>query len=275
MTFDSFAENYFDSLSSNKITEAMKYAFIGGKHFRPELIFSIVKGFRISESEAYDASLALEMIHTYSLIHDDLPCMDDDDYRRGKPSVHVAYGEDIAVLTGDALLTEAFNVISKSSYSNELKNKIVSVLATQAGINGMVYGQLLDLMHENDDKIDQMTLDLIQDYKTGALFKAALFIGMYISGDDKNIEFYDKLAISIGRIFQIQDDLFDIIKSREELGKSQSDLANHKATIFSLYTIDEIQDRLKKEFDKIYAFVNGQSFDTSYLINVLKRMETR
>lgn len=273
MSFDSHIQGYFDSLLNNKIKEAMEYSTTGGKHFRPELIFSIVKGFDFDEEYAYDAALALEMIHSYSLIHDDLPCMDNDDFRRGKPSCHKAFGEDIAVLAGDALLTEAFNVISRSKYNDNLKLNIIKTLANFSGINGMIYGQLLDI--RADKNISEEKLNEIQDYKTGALFKAALYIGMYICNDEKNIAFYDKLAIQIGRLFQIQDDLFDVIKSEKETGKTNSDIKNHKFTTLSLYSVEEIENRLNNAFEETYAFISKRKFNTSYLLDILKRMETR
>ncbi len=273
MSFDSHIQGYFDSLLNNKIKEAMEYSTIGGKHFRPELIFSIVKGFDIDEEYAYDAALALEMIHSYSLIHDDLPCMDNDDFRRGKPSCHKAYGEDIAVLAGDALLTEAFNVISRSKYNDKLKLNIIKTLANFSGINGMIYGQLLDI--RADKNISEEKLNEIQDYKTGALFKAALYLGMYICNDEKNIAFYDKLGIQIGRLFQIQDDLFDVIKSEQETGKTNSDIKNHKFTTLSLYSVEEIENRLHNAFEETYAFISKQKFNTIYLLDILKRMEAR
>ena len=275
MNFDNYLENYFLRFPQSKIADAMLYAAKGGKHFRPELIFAVVKGFGIDEALAYDAALALEMVHSYSLIHDDLPCMDNDDYRRGKLTVHKAFGEDIAILTGDALLTHAFGVIADSSYSLEVKNKLVSELANLAGLNGMIYGQLLDISYDQEDHIDAATLDKIQDYKTGALFKMALYSGMYIASDLNNQAFYDALALKIGRIFQIQDDLFDIIKSQEETGKSASDVKNNKATSTTLYSIEEVEKQLASMFNDTYRLLDTASFNTEYLRLIIKRMEER
>lgn len=275
MTFDLYMNDYLNGFDNNQIVEAMRYSLLDGKHFRPNLIFALVKAFNIEESQAYPAALALEMVHTYSLIHDDLPCMDDDDYRRGKPSSHIAFGEAIATLTGDSLLTHAFGVIADSDYSNDIKVKMISYLSSLAGLKGMIYGQLLDLENEDLD-VDQTTLDLIQDYKTGALFKTALYFGMLIGNDEANIDFYSELAIKIGRLFQIQDDLFEVIKSEKELGKSQSDLKNHKATTLTLHSVDEIRRYLTMEFNLVYDLINRRSdIDNRYLLDIIRRMETR
>ena len=152
MNFDEYLQAYINGLGDNRLIKAMLYATSGGKHFRPELLFAVVKGFGISEDRAYPAAAALEMLHSYSLIHDDLPCMDNDDYRRGKLTVHKAFGEDIAVLCGDALLTHVFGVLANAPYSPDKCLKMISYLASLGGLNGMIYGQLLDIsVHDYDD----------------------------------------------------------------------------------------------------------------------------
>lgn len=276
--FEQFMHTYFENFKDTKIREAMEYSLFGdGKRFRPNLIFAIVKGFGLDEARAYYAGLGLEMIHTYSLIHDDLPCMDDDDFRRGRPSNHIKFGEDIATLSGDALLTASFKVICDDpNLTAEQKIKIISLYSENAGVNGMIHGQLLDLESENSESISAAQLDDIQDYKTGCLFKNALMAGMYIVNDEANIEFYEKMAKHIGRIFQIQDDLFDIIKTQEETGKpANSDLKNNKATALSIYSVDQIKERLEKEFNDVYALIDCQSFNTEAIRNIIDVMKNR
>lgn len=275
MSFETYLTEYFQTFNDNQIKDAMLYAIAGGKHFRPNLLFAVVEGFKIDKAYAYPAALALEMIHSYSLIHDDLPCMDNDDFRRGKPSVHKAFGENIAVLTGDSLLTHAFGVIADSDYPSDLKVKMLSKLSSLAGLNGMIYGQLLDISNQDDSKADESTLNHIQDYKTGALFKAALYMGMEIADDSKNTDFYTQLALNIGRLFQIQDDLFEVTKDQESTGKSLSDSKNHKLTSLSLYSIDDIQHKLDVLFDDTYALLDNRHFDTSYLSKIIKRIQER
>ena len=190
--FEKHIDSYLHSLRPCIITEAMKYALEGGKRFRPNIIFSILKGFNIDEEVGYDAALALELIQTYSLIHDDLPAMDNDDFRRGKPSLHKAYREDIAILTGDQLLTDAFRVISQANYSSDTKVNIINALSRYAGFDGMIYGQLLDVTN-NESSINKELLEEIQDNKTGGLFKIACLIPMYIKGINKE-DYYLKLG---------------------------------------------------------------------------------
>ena len=275
MNFDEYLQAYINGLGDNRLIKAMLYATSGGKHFRPELLFAVVKGFGISEDKAYPAAAALEMLHSYSLIHDDLPCMDNDDYRRGKLTVHKAFGEDIAVLCGDALLTHAFGVLANAPYSPDKCLKMISYLASLGGLNGMIYGQLLDISVHDYDDLSPKELDEIQDYKTGALFKASLYFGMILADDFEHQDFYDDLALVLGRIFQTQDDLFDIKKTFAETGKSASDIKNHKATSISIKSIEEVEEELKRLFAKAYALLKRGSFDTTYLEEIVRRMENR
>ncbi|MDY6062531.1 MAG: polyprenyl synthetase family protein [Erysipelotrichaceae bacterium] len=274
--FEYYLSNRLSSITDSKIKEAIFYALKNGKRFRPELIFSIVKGFYHQEMIAYPYALALEMIHSYSLIHDDLPCMDNDDYRRGRLAVHKQFDEAIAILTGDALLTNAFVVAANAVDDEHTKLAIIKELSHYAGVEGMIYGQLLDIENENKTDIELETLQKINDYKTGALFKCALFIGMHICKDEKNYQFYDRLGALIGRIFQIQDDLFDKTKSLAEMGKlGNSDEKNNKKTIVDILGIDETKKILKNEFYNVYKLLNDQAFDTTYLRTIIEKMENR
>ncbi|MBQ5804155.1 MAG: polyprenyl synthetase family protein, partial [Erysipelotrichaceae bacterium] len=170
-SFEQYIDIYLKKQRKCLISDAMSYAMEGGKRFRPRIIFAILEGFGIAETKGYDAALALEMIQTYSLIHDDLPAMDNDDMRRGKPSLHKAFREDIAILTGDQLLNDAFRVIGESEeYDSNTKVSLITALSKYAGHDGMIYGQLLDVTAD-DKTIDKELLDEIQDNKTGGLFK--------------------------------------------------------------------------------------------------------
>lgn len=275
--FEEFIINYFQNIKDSEVKEAMLYALLGGKRFRPSLTFAILKGFNLNPELAYHSALALEMIHTYSLIHDDLPCMDDDDYRRGKLAVHKAFKENIAVLAGDGLLTESFRVIIKDRNLNDSKKvKIINHISSMAGEEGMIYGQFLDLKNENNPNITKEIINEIDDYKTGCLFKCALLIAMVICDDEDNIDFYETLGLKIGRIFQVQDDLFDIIKTQEETGKpTNSDLKNNKVTALSINTIDEIKHELEAEFNSVYELLDKQKFNTEYLKDIIIKIEKR
>lgn len=272
--FELYIENYLNNQRDCLITDAMKYALEGGKRFRPRVIFSILKGMNIDETIGYDAALALELIQTYSLIHDDLPAMDNDDFRRGKPSLHKAFKEDIAILTGDQLLTNAFRVISESKvYNSDTKVNIINALSKYAGIDGMIYGQLLDVS-SNPDNINPDLLFEIQDNKTGGLFKIACLIPMYINNED-NEDYYVKLGSLIGQIFQNQDDLFDLIKSKEEMGKDLSDLDNNKATALTLYSLEELKNIIDEEFKYLDEYLNNSSFNPVFLKELLIKLKER
>ena len=272
--FEIYIQKYFESIRNCEIKNAMIYAMDGGKRFRPRIIFALLKGMGIDESVGYDAALALEFIQTYSLIHDDLPAMDNDDMRRGKPSLHKAFKEDIAILTGDQLLTDSFSIIAGSkSYNAEQKVKMIYTLSKYAGLDGMIYGQLLDVTSDSD-MIDEEKLNEIQDNKTGGLFKIACLMAGYIF-NDQNEDFYLELGSKIGHIFQNQDDLFDLIKSEEELGKTHSDIKNNKGTALSLYSIDELSKIIENEFNDLYLFMKNASFDTKEILMLLEKLKER
>ncbi|MBQ6335204.1 MAG: polyprenyl synthetase family protein [Erysipelotrichaceae bacterium] len=272
--FEKHIASYLEAQRPCLISEAMAYAMEGGKRFRPRIIFAICKGFGLDEAIAYDAAMALELIQTYSLIHDDLPAMDNDDMRRGKPSLHKAFREDIAILTGDELLTNAFRVIAESpSYDAQTKVSIIAALSKYAGIDGMIYGQLLDVTSDNDS-IDEDKLIEIQDNKTGGLFKIACLIPMYIARIDRE-EYYIKLGSLIGHIFQNQDDLFDLIKSEAEMGKNLSDAKNNKGTALSVYSPEQLKDLIALEFNELDEYLATADFDTIYLSQLLSILKER
>lgn len=272
--FEDYINEYFNSVRDCKIKDAMIYAMEGGKRFRPRIIFSILKGMNMEETKGYDAGLALEMIQTYSLIHDDLPAMDNDDMRRGKPSLHKAFREDIAILAGDELLNDAYGVLADSDvYDDYTKAKLISCLSKYAGLSGMVYGQLLDVTSNSSD-IDVKKLIEIQDNKTGGLFKISCLMAMYISGLEDE-EYFTNLGSKIGQIFQNQDDLFDLIKSEEELGKNHSDIKNDKGTALSLYSKEEIESIIDNQFKDLDAYLLNAKFDTTYLKELINKLRTR
>ena len=272
--FEDYINEYFNSVRDCKIKDAMIYAMEDGKRFRPRILFSILKGMNIEETKGYDAGLALEMIQTYSLIHDDLPAMDNDDMRRGKPSLHKAFGEDIAILAGDELLNDAYGVLADSDvYDDYTKAKLISCLSKYAGLSGMVYGQLLDVTSNSSD-IDVKKLIEIQDNKTGGLFKISCLMAMYISGLEDE-EYFTNLGSKIGQIFQNQDDLFDQIKSEEELGKNHSDIKNDKGTALSLYSKEELESIIDNQFKDLDAYLLNAKFDTTYLKELINKLRTR
>ena len=205
-------ELFSESSDYKLIVEAMRYSALGGKRLRGILTLEFAKMFGCNFDESMPYAIAVECIQAYSLIHDDLPCMDDDDMRRGKPSCHIAFGEANALLAGDALLTHAFNVISKSESAKkhpERAIKAIKTLSGYAGFCGMVGGQVLDL-EAAEKEVDGKTLWLIHKLKTVALIKSAVLMGCYAAGTDENsCRFAEKYAENFGFAFQIIDDILD------------------------------------------------------------------
>lgn len=227
------------------IYDACKYSLLlGGKRLRPYLLNKFYNLCSNTDEGSFLFEAAIECIHTYSLIHDDLPCMDNDDMRRGKPSLHKAFGEANALLAGDALLTEAFLLASSTeNIDSENVLKAIRVLSSCAGINGMIGGQTVDLMYEKKTA-DEDILRLICNLKTGALIKAACSIGCILAGaDNKKISAAEKYAQNIGLAFQIVDDILDETSTEEKLGKPiHSDRENGKSTFVTLFGIEKCMD---------------------------------
>lgn len=245
---------------------SMSYSVeLGGKRVRPVLCLMFCEACGGEIRRAVPLACAVEFIHTYSLIHDDLPCMDNDDFRRGKPSNHKVFGEANAVLAGDALLTEAFSLISEGFenglYSAETAVKAVSALSEFAGPLGMVGGQYIDLSGEGQ-AFDKEKLELMDKLKTGALISASCVLGCLCAGaDEQKIKAAEKYAEDIGLAFQIIDDILDVTGSFEKLGKQTgSDTENDKSTYVSLLGIEkcrELVSRLTEDAKKqIEVFEN-------------------
>ena len=249
------------------VLEAMEYSLTaGGKRLRPMLMLEF---YRMCGGEALDKMLKLacsvELIHTYSLIHDDLPCMDDDDYRRGKPSCHKAFPENIALLAGDALNTLAFEVISEcameGSISADKAVMLISVLSKAIGTDGMIGGQVIDLQTENEE-ISIETLNTLQSCKTGALIEAACVMGVIAAGRLDLIPAAADYAQAMGRAFQIVDDILDVTGTFEELGKPiGSDSEQHKNTYVSLLGLERSKQVASQL--TVQALAHIKKFDNS------------
>ncbi|MBQ2765873.1 MAG: polyprenyl synthetase family protein [Clostridia bacterium] len=235
------------------IYNAVRYSLLGGgKRLRPFLVlqFALLAASESGEDgqRAFEAALpyacALEMIHTYSLIHDDLPCMDNDDLRRGKPTSHIKFGEANALLAGDALLTRSFGVAASNQLVDAVTNcRAVALLSECAGIGGMIGGQVLDLIGESE-KFDMETLERLQSLKTGELIRCAALLGCYAGGASASLcEAAQRYALSVGRAFQVVDDILDAIGDEALLGKPiGSDKESGKTTFLSFMSIDEARE---------------------------------
>lgn len=264
----------YDSEPQKMLFEAMRYSLLaGGKRLRPIFVFDFCRMCGGDWKRAVEFAAAVEMIHTYSLIHDDLPCMDNDDFRRGAPTNHKVYGEAIAVLAGDALLTAAFHTLTKSTCNDAAKAQAVSVLAECAGEIGMVGGQVLDIQSEERLCTEQEVLD-IQSRKTGALIRAACVLGVIAgNGSAEQLRAAADFANHLGLAFQIRDDLLDVIGNAEELGKATG-MDAAKNTFVRLYGLDQC-DLLVKEYTN-KALEALQLFnDTEYMRDLALSLTTR
>ncbi|MWN06356.1 (2E,6E)-farnesyl diphosphate synthase [Gilliamella sp. Pas-s95] len=239
---DSFLTACISQIEASTLQQAMSYSLLaGGKRIRPILVYLTGQMFNCPLSKLDEAAAAIECIHTYSLIHDDLPAMDNDDLRRGKPTCHIQFGEDQAILAGDALQTLAFSLLAKSELIDaNTKINMINELAHASGVAGMCLGQSLDLQATHQ-QIDLEHLQKIHCYKTGALIKAAVRMGAFAYGEMTKPYrlMLDQYAEAIGLAFQIQDDILDIIGEQSIMGKPKgSDLIHEKSTYPALVGLD-------------------------------------
>lgn len=238
------------------IYDAMRYSlFAGGKRLRPMLMMETAKMCGADWETVKPFACALEMIHTYSLIHDDLPAMDDDNLRRGLPTNHIKFGEDVAILAGDALLNKAFEVAASGNYNNPAQAiKAISVLAESSGTEGMVGGQIVDLASEGKE-IELSALQYIHLLKTGAIIRSACVIGGIMSGaDEKHIEAIDTFARNLGVAFQIRDDILDVVGNEAELGKPiGSDAEMDKNTYVTIVGLEKAKELVSEYSEKAKA----------------------
>ncbi len=237
---------------SGKVVEAMRYSLsAGGKRVRPILMMAACEAVGGNFNSIMPAACAMECVHTYSLIHDDLPAMDDDDLRRGKPTCHKVFGEAVAILAGDGLLTYAFELMTRpemlSQVDGGLVNRAIHVFARAAGVSGMVGGQTADVLFEGKP-IDAQTLDYIHRHKTGALIRASVEMGALLGGGGpQQVERLSRYGTALGLAFQVVDDLLDVVGDEEKLGKPVgSDERNRKATYPALFGLEETQKRAEE-----------------------------
>ncbi|NNE09097.1 MAG: polyprenyl synthetase family protein [Gemmatimonadetes bacterium] len=238
------------SRAENRVVEAMRYSLTaGGKRIRPILLLLAHEAAGGRSEAAAQAAAALEMIHTYSLIHDDLPCMDDDDLRRGRPTCHVAFGEATALLAGDALLTHAFGLLAEASgIEPTVRCPMIATHAGAIGYEGMIGGQMLDLDAEKKNGLSILELQTIHERKTGAFLEAAPALGAMAAGaSDETTAAFREYGRKIGLAFQIADDLLDVTGTAEEAGKRVGkDAARGKATYPGLLGIDRSRSRARE-----------------------------
>lgn len=260
------------------IFEAMRYSlFAGGKRLRPILLMAAADSVGGKGSDYLNVACGLEMIHTYSLIHDDLPAMDDDDYRRGKLTSHKVFGEGMAILAGDGLLTKAFTImLAQPVVSGDVLIKVIREISSAAGAKGMIGGQVIDLSSEGEI-IDINTLNYMHQAKTGALFKAAVRAGAQLAGGKEwQVTSLTEYAEQFGLAFQITDDILDVTGTQEKIGKPVgSDIKNHKATYVTLYSLDEAKNMAYQAVNNALEALSQFGAEADILREMVRSLLTR
>lgn len=269
-TLNTLLKNELDERLPSTVVEAMGYSLLSdGKRVRPLLLLNLLKDYGIEDIKGYYAAAAIECIHTYSLVHDDLPALDNDDFRRFKPTNHKVYGEDMAILAGDGLLTMAFSLLAKG----QLDYRFTEILSRNAGVKGMILGQEIDI------KDDITSLDELREsyeLKTGALFSSSLEMASLIAKDDKNQANVSEIAKLLGIAFQFQDDLLEIEKTQEEIGKSsQSDTDRDIKTITSFLSLEDSKTLIDDIFADIDQRIDALNLKDNNLKNYISNLRNR
>lgn len=251
--FNAQTASVLSEVSESNVKVAMRYALeTGGKRLRPCLVFAM-SNMSFHDNSVLQIAFALEMIHTYSLVHDDLPAMDNDDYRRGQLTTHKRFNEATAILAGDALLTHAFHIVSKLKLKSEDVVSAVRILSDASGANGMILGQILDIQNDASQANQMDDLYNLYAFKTGCLFSAALRLGNLLNSEREDELRLDQIGKKLGIVFQIQDDYLERTSSFEVIGKSNhSDLNNHKNTVVEFLGIEATRVKIKE----LYAELN-------------------
>jgi geranylgeranyl diphosphate synthase, type II len=260
------------------LRKALKYCLLnGGKRFRPVLCLLTAASLGKTYECALPAACAIEFIHTYSLIHDDLPCIDNDDFRRGVPTCHKVFGEDIAILTGDALFSEAFNIIIRYQDSSaETRLEILKIISDAAGASGMVAGQIIDVYYTGK-KISKSMLGYMHSNKTGKLITASVRCGAVIAGTDEvTLEKLSSFAENLGLAFQITDDILDLEGSGAQTGKTAGkDQVQKKNTFPSIYGLEKSRVIAEEKINKAVEIISSLNIEKELLINIARFLVER
>ena len=259
------------------LADSMRYSLLaGGKRIRPMLVLEFCRICGGDMDAALPVACAVEMLHTYSLIHDDLPCMDNDDLRRGRPTNHVVYGECTATLAGDCLQAEAFGTILRSGLPAKARADCAEILAGAAGLDGICGGQYLDMIWEGQD-LDEEKLSEIDHRKTGSLLVAACQMGVAAAGGDESaMDAAGRFAAAIGLAFQIRDDMLDVISTADELGKPiGSDREEKKNTYMAVYGQEKCEDMVRKLTECGKAALRERFEDVQFLCDLADSMVSR
>lgn len=268
------------TLPQGKVCEAMAYSLLdGGKRIRGCLTLAMCELCGGEVQSALPLACAIEMVHAYSLIHDDLPCMDNDDLRRGKPSCHIKFGEGTALLAGDALLTHAFSAASDAYFNGTLPAetvlRCVNQISRAAGVEGMIGGQVIDTAPEEVPMTPEQ-LEAMHSMKTGALIRSAAVLGCLAAGAPRDVVMQaDLYAAKIGLAFQIVDDILDATEESEKLGKSTSDADNNKTTYITLYGVEKAREMVRRLVLEADLAVKGTVLDDEMLYELADTLAKR
>ncbi len=269
-------ENALSYIESSTVKEAMNYSLqAGGKRIRPVCVMEMCVACNEKIDKAIPVAIALEMIHTYSLIHDDLPAMDNDDLRRGRPTCHKQFDEATAILAGDGLLTESFGLVTKSKLTDSQKLKCIEVLVECAGANGMILGQTLDMDAEVNTIENVEDLKRVHINKTGKLFSAAFRLGAIVANKSDILKDLDEIGLKMGVAFQIQDDVLDSTQTAVDLGKSNSDAVNHKTTYVTLMGIENAKQAMDEAYDEVISLIEKLPIHVSGIKALVEGMRIR
>lgn len=271
---ESWIENYFKTkdVGDSSMLEPIIYSLrVGGKRIRPILMICTYNMYNNIIDEILPFAASMEMIHTYSLIHDDLPCMDDDDLRRGKPTNHKVYGEAMATLAGDSLLNEAMNVMFSQCLSGEMKKiRAAAVISKSSGIDGMIKGQIIDIRSEGQKINEEILLEMHKN-KTGQLISASIIAGAIMGeAPEKDLETLKSFGEKLGLAFQIKDDILDVEGDSKLLGKTQSDGENNKTNFITMYGIHKCKEFCNNITQECYELLNSIERDTKELEEITK-----
>lgn len=275
--FEQYLIDLLTKLPQSRVVEAMAYSLkAGGKRARPKLLFACLSDYGMDEKIGYPAAAAIEMIHTYSLIHDDLPAMDDDTLRRGLPTCHIAYDEATAILAGDGLLTHAFYLAANASHDPTIAMKIVKAVSLYSGAEGMIHGQCLDLAAEQQKDIEIEDILEIHEYKTAKLLTLPLLCASYLAGKDEDCHQWIQFGKHIGLAFQIQDDILDVTSSEAVLGKNiNSDIMQEKNTYVTLKGLEQAQMDVDAHFNEAFAILEQLNLKGSAVYEYAKGLQRR
>ena len=272
--FEAYLESLFENRKDSKIKDAMMYSLLNkGKRIRPRLLFAVLAAYGQDRKKGFSAAAAIEMLHTYSLIHDDLPAMDDDTLRRGRPTCHVAFDEASAILAGDGLLTMAFEIAASAGEDAKTSLAIVSECAKSAGFEGMILGQAKDLAAESAPATSESQLEDIHLYKTGKLLTLPLVCGAILSNHHGDIDHWRTIGQLIGLSFQIQDDVLDVTATTVQLGKNAgSDKEQHKSTYVTLLGIEKAKCKAQELFQQAFDNLNRMNIHKEAITDILNEL---